>query len=141
MDVKELRIGNYILGNYMDYGDFEDAEKQEICTVLSLDSVGVCEYSIWVEGESASVEHYDSFEGIELTEEWILKLGLSSYQDIKVKDYGFLCIESVNDEKVFYIMGNDNPTYSKMFKLNVKYVHQLQNLYFALTGQELTIKQ
>ena len=24
--------------------------------------------------------------------------------------------------------------------INIKYVHQLQNLYFALTGEELTIK-
>lgn len=28
----------------------------------------------------------------------------------------------------------------KEYNIEIKYVHQLQNLYFALTGEELTIK-
>ena len=41
-------------------------------------------------------------------------------------------------------MKNDDGTLKECFYKNgyfiIKYVHQLQNLYFALTGEELTIK-
>lgn len=128
MLVKELRIGNYILGNYMDYGDFEEAEKQEICEVLSLDSVGICEYSIWVEGESATVEQYDSFDPIPLTEEWLLNFGFKPFQkDFSIKGLIIHC------RKRGFVVRKSIPI--------IKHVHQLQNLYFALTGQELTIKK
>lgn len=44
----------------------------------------------------------------------------------KLTDYGF----------AYYIDKNDNQPL-----ISIKYVHQLQNLYFALTGKELTIKE
>lgn len=124
--IKELRIGNYILGNYTDYEDIDDIEKQEVCKVLTLDSVGVAEYSIWVEGESAYIERYDSFEGIPLTEEWLIKFGYKKYPH---GDALFLpghlvwvCNDLFIDDKNGIVL---------------KYVHQIQNLYFALTSKEL----
>ncbi len=59
-----------------------------------------------------------SFQPIELTEEWLLKMGFTKSKD------------SFN---AFYLELFDDV-------LNIKYVHQLQNLYHALTGEELTIK-
>jgi hypothetical protein len=81
---------------------------------------------------------YDNFEPIPLTEEWLINFGLNEYNDIKVKDNGFICIERTKSEINFYIMGHDNPTYSSMHSIKLNHVHQLQNLYFALTGKELT---
>lgn len=65
---------------------------------------------------------------IPLTEEWLLKLGFGkdgeSPKRIKLDcDFGVVEI---------WVNGR-NPL--------VKYVHQLQNLYFALTGEELTLQK
>lgn len=73
---------------------------------------------------------------IPLTEEYLFKLGLESYKDVKIKDSGFICMEN----NVAFIMGNNNPTFDSCFKKQIKTVHELQNLYFALTGEELTFK-
>ena len=66
---------------------------------------------------------------IPLTEEWLLKFGFDKI------DFQFI----KNGIKLFpirdlYYRGNFP------IKSDIKYVHQLQNLYFALTGEELTIK-
>jgi hypothetical protein len=78
---------------------------------------------------------------IPLTEEWLLKFGFEKnfnnfYEKLinkdeddfigKLTDYGF----------AYYIDKKDN--YPLIY---IKYVHQLQNLYFALTSEELTIKE
>ncbi|MEN5306801.1 hypothetical protein ABE425_04755 [Chryseobacterium cucumeris] len=78
------------------------------------------------------VEKYpDQYEPIELNEDWLLKFGFHKVQ------YSFwingLAVHN-NTPFEFYILYEQNRTY-------IKYVHQLQNLYFALTGEELKIKE
>lgn len=78
----------------------------------------------------------DEFIPIPLTEEWLLKFGLK---------------QSTTDKKRFYILGTDIYIFneSKIFfnagssnlSIQLYYVHQLQNLYFALTNEELTYEQ
>ena len=68
---------------------------------------------------------------IPLTEEWLLKFGFE-YSDLN-GDSGLWKIPP------FQIYGKYNQ-FIYDYKLDVNYVHQLQNLYFALTGEELTIK-
>lgn len=64
---------------------------------------------------------------IPLTEEWLLKFGfIKRYKDCY--EFGKLIL---NDK--FVMMDID-------IHLELRYVHQLQNLYFTLTGEELTIK-
>jgi len=71
------------------------------------------------------------FEPIPLTEEWLLKFGFEKIDHIHKDNYfkkNWLCCESLSfDWRGGYIG-------------RIGYVHQLQNLYFALTGEELTIK-
>lgn len=90
-----------------------------------------------------SVEHFESIElgeinlsPIPLTEEWLLKFGFEkpAYSWIGDKfhlsewdDYPFHWCVALNKNNAILVD-----------KLN--YVHQLQNLYFALTGEELTLK-
>ncbi len=45
-------------------------------------------------------------------------------------------IDIDREEKEWIIFWGD----SRLVKIDIKYVHELQNLYFALTGQELIIK-
>lgn len=81
-----------------------------------------------------------------LTEEWLLKFGFKNVDDeIDFSQW------RINDEIPFQIFGNGSDrqepfNYALEFDhdeklIEIKHVHQLQNLYFALTGEELTIKE
>lgn len=69
------------------------------------------------------------FQPIPLTEEWLVKLGFKFNSDSNVYsiDNFFIYTEAYN--KIII-------TYDCLMR-SVEYVHQLQNLYFALTGEEL----
>jgi hypothetical protein len=82
---------------------------------------------------------------IPLTEEWLLKFGFSTKVDPENVHYK----KEVNNEfnehfvinkkvayHVFYIQHKDCNDVNN-FTTQIKYVNQLQNLYFALTGEEL----
>ena len=71
----------------------------------------------------------DSFEPIPLTEEWFDKL--------KVPQWFRAVIGGCDNSESYYI----NISFLPLGYLDIKYVHQLQNLYFALTGEELAIKK
>lgn len=114
LKANELRVGNYVKGiGYKITWLIEGIESEYI-------------YS------SKSWRFMSSFEGIPLTEEWILK-------------FGFECIFT-HDDHYYYLESLDlgldrsyQPFGIGKYKVEFKYVHQLQNLYFALTGKELTI--
>lgn len=143
MEVKDLMIGNYIFGEYYDYSSDEESEKEEVCRVLSLDSVDAMEYPIWVEGESSSVEVYSNFKPIPLTEEWFINFGFTGdngrYEiDYFNKDYNIDCTAE-------YEYGNFTKKYHQYETckagVGCKYVHELQNLHFCRTGEELTLNK
>lgn len=79
----------------------------------------------------------DVFSPITLTEEWLLRLGLRKQENDNGGPFYF------SDTKYFfgiygkrsgyYILGDNG--------IEINYVHQLQNIHFALTGEELTIKK
>ena len=71
MKPEELRIGNYVTGIY--YNE-ESNEEFDLCTIMAIDITDDAEFTYWVEGE-ANRELYHDFIGIELTEEWLLKMG------------------------------------------------------------------
>lgn len=66
----------------------------------------------------------DKYEPIPLTEEWLLKFGFNGW------DKGNYTMILSNGN--FFEFGN-------IIAQNIKYVHQLQNLYFVLVGEELSI--
>ena len=66
------------------------------------------------------------FAPIPLTEEWLLKFGFRESNKYLFK------------YKLGLKKRGDNYFYDN---ISIKHVHQLQNLYFALTGEELTLKQ
>jgi len=76
----------------------------------------------------------DLFTPIELTEEWLLKFAFE-----KIDDYTY---EHVDEDYWIWTLGHysfNDSTYSIQIGKDLKYVHQLQNLYYALTGKELNI--
>jgi hypothetical protein len=78
---------------------------------------------------------YASLESIPLTEEWLLKFGFEKTYIGYDEKYPFF-------EKGLIIIDACDFTIETASGLviEIKYVHQLQNLYFALTGEELTLK-
>jgi hypothetical protein len=114
MKAKELRIGNWVNnGEQLDY---------VIDTSSMMDLMN----------EAQVNEGLTGLKPIPLTEEWLLKFGFE-YSDLN-GDSGLWKIPP------FQIYGKYNQ-FIYDYRLDVNYVHQLQNLYFALTGEELEIKE
>ena len=126
---KELRIGNKILGIYIDDCDNHIDER---CTVVALDSTGRSKHRIWVESENPVYEDFDYFEPIPLTEDWLKRLGLTQYSR-ETYNIGLIWVEYYNSTEWEVSLTTD------CYPSDIQYVHQLQNLYFALTGEELKI--
>lgn len=112
IEAKELRVGNYFK-----WSEFA--------------SMGVGVDIITKENHYI----YEGFkEPIPLTEEWLLKLGFEyvSIYDSYIKQTG---------QREFILRKRDFVLCDIDIRVQPKYVHQLQNLYFALTGEELTITE
>lgn len=78
-------------------------------------------------------EFPEDYKPIPLTEERLLKFGL-----LKTKQNTFLlgCYELIKYEDSYRVTLPKNGILA-----TIKYVHQLQNLYFCLTGEELQVKE
>lgn len=77
-----------------------------------------------------------SIKPIPLTEEWLLKFGFKKSNNLYTKDFcGGLYSLQLNL--------SHNGTYFTYYDgyVVLDFIHKLQNLYFALTGEELTINQ
>ena len=125
MTARELRIGNYI-------------DRNGLMEVRVISQSGVKIYDHVNNIFPPTFFDFDeNIKPIPLTEEWLLKFGFKK--------------DGTNYQKGwFYLHGNNrtgtidfllNEPYSNKYNATVlQFVHQLQNLYFALTGNELTIK-
>lgn len=124
MKASELRLGNYL------------QSKNRIVTVTKIYDIGNIGIGsgdpYFIFGETPCLK------AIPLTKEWLLKFGFK----FAVDSYYFngFCIweTECGDDK-----GNESIGYFYelrercMMDRHIQYVHQLQNLYFALTGEEL----
>lgn len=124
MNAQELRIGN-LVHNRAD----NIVEVKEINSRMITGQVGAIVSSY---GLTTQIKF------IPLTKVWLLKFGFGqykgeddTYQRYIDVDNGFTTIE--------YFLG-DGTVGIDIMSIKCKYVHQLQNLYFALTGSELTLK-
>jgi hypothetical protein len=119
MGAKDLRIGNFV---YL-------TDKEKVWEILDGYEIDKCEENLFTQP-------------IPLTEEWLVKFGFEFSED-----------ESSEEKKVYFDNWNHDViirenivkfyivnTCETCYDVAIKYVHQLQNLYFALTGEELEIK-
>ena len=116
---QELRIGNHILKN----GKLHYVNHLTIRDIYGL-----------------SVDDTDNFEPITLTEEWLLKFGFGLtyfHNQYGVIENGYsngkLRLRCTIDNLFAFDFEDDKVTI-------IKYVHNLQNLYWCLCNQELTYK-
>ena len=85
----------------------------------------------------------NGFEPIPLTEEWLLKFGFKKkmgFYEIRGKRSKLMLVKSTLRINLAQQCITEI-TYGDCYAFNLSSVHQLQNLYFALTGEELTIKE
>jgi hypothetical protein len=135
MKAQELRIGNWIynggIKSQVSYILLDDIN----CTIPDIEGV--------LNGDITPIP---------LTEEWLLKLGF----DKKTLSPGFHCSDFRHGNKLFriywpFILTPDrgssiylpSDTESDCYQAiinGIKYVHQLQNIYYALTGNELCLQ-
>jgi hypothetical protein len=83
----------------------------------------------------------DWIKPIPLTEQWLIEFGFEWYPPLR---YWRICINdviySVQEHEGFYWLQYVNLGYDESMiscPVKIEYVHQLQNLYHALTGEEL----
>lgn len=122
IDKTQLRIGNLI------YAYSLNDKKESDLRVATVNGVG---YG-WLEYNYEGKFNHCSSKPIQLTEEWLIRFGFeklipngSVYKlgDFHIQDFSPLG---------FYECANH---------IKIEYVHQLQNLYFALTGEELKLTE
>ena len=115
MKANELRIGNWV-AHEPTIDDWEEI-------IVRPGTIIQCEISP------------DSFMPIPLTEEWCIKFGFQKdLENTIYKNINKHCFLCYDDNIVLLLEEENNWCITK-----VKYVHQLQNLYFALTKEELTL--
>ena len=125
MKASELRIGNYVSsGKYNTVEEIIGIEPIKLFTTSGYSSIG-------------------EYEPIPLTDEWLEKFGFKESEYAKktlLCDVGGfnsrLHIDINQDDicvSVEQVIAND------VIYLHCEYVHQLQNLYFSLTGEELIL--
>ena len=121
MTANELRIGNYV---YDTLGKVNKIDLEAITYIVK--------------------EPHNQVKPIPLTEEWLLKFGFEFYKkQVSLNVGGELFNYAVKNEIIIWTdlktgWTLDGRINRKTHWLNS--VHQLQNLYFALTGIELTFK-
>lgn len=124
MKVSELRVGNYIFS-------IETQEVQKI-TLVSEDN--------WISFNAITFDNpsLDEIEPISLTEEWLLKFGFEKvcHGRFTHKTSLFTLKLGLKREGYPYIL-----CHYKNYPKPCNNVHQLQNLYFALTGEELKLNK
>ena len=126
MEIKELRIGNYIspLG-------------------IGLTKVeGFCIWDNLIQSSNFAERDIEDFEPIPLTEDWLLIFGFEKDSQVNLfrleNKLGIIVYypkTSVEKAKINFMLTNAS------FMINtIRYVHELQNLCFALTQKELETK-
>ena len=121
MEIQELRLGNYYRWESYAY------EAQDNMSI-----------NIWkIEDYHAVMTHGDIYMRhcfpVLLTEEWLRKFGFERFPWGLVKGNLLFRDDLKNPcETLTLEIGNG-------FRTEIKYVHQLQNLYYALTNEELTV--
>lgn len=136
MKTNELRIGNYISFHNVWYK-----------------IVGIDKDRVLIEYHNGETDycHIEYIDPIELTEEVLLKIGFELVNTKRLTGYEMVkeLENNVYEFFVFKIFDNNDTLlnirkqkgggfeYGEFTKRGIKYLHELQNAYFILTGKEL----
>jgi len=145
MNANELRLGNLVIIKNNNLPEVNN----RISTVLGIQQREEKDFPdsdsvICFNCDGSWVNYYQLNEYIKpipLTEEWLLKLGFDKLYYHSVYSQPNANIFSKRGYFIKHYKRMDVEYYRFVREdVTIKYVHQLQNLYFALTGDELEVK-
>lgn len=129
INIKEIRFGNYIKG-FDGWGEY-------VCVSYVIMDQLVC-------------GNTERFSPIPLTPEILVACGFTKYKypddskremrDMYFIKAGYVQITLAMGETILAGSNNSDTEAQVILNKSTKYLHQLQNLFFALTGDELPIK-
>ncbi len=122
----ELRIGNILQAA-------EDEFKDTPPFAISIGDIRIIH-----EGQ---ITH--KYRQVPLSEDWLVRFGEKDYisgYNLILPNKSIIHIECCEKNFLFSIDNNDG-TNSSAFMRAISFVHEAQNLYFALVGEELTLKE
>ena len=132
MNAQELRLGNYVMIH-----DYAKGNRQQV-----VDQLGSCYVNILDEQYCTPIP---------LTEEWLLKFGFKKMKNYLKKSTGLSSYSWYKNNTHFFTIEKHDEydfgdTWIPTFRFDncittIDYVHQLQNLYYSIRREELTIKQ
>lgn len=126
MKANELRIGNLIEYRISDRFD----KRKEWWEVSEIDADDIH----WL---SKVMPEDEDFRPIKLTDEWLIKLGFKKEGERFFNT--FIVLRFINNKVDVFNLGVSQDDEYLEFLNSINYVHQLQNLHFALTHRELTV--
>lgn len=143
IQANQLRIGNLVGHQDSDYTSDED----EIHFTGRIAEIGERTVVVSDALTTGTRLAYQELISIPLTEEWLERMGFKKAEDSPGDDWyeinigAFTLQVTILSEIVFCHITDFNGQ-SVLFRkfLGFRYVHQLQNMYFALAGQELNVK-
>ena len=128
MEAKELRIGNYV--------------KDHLGRVQKVSETRHNAYICYLSNGHKLKYKLNTTKPIPLTEEWLVKFGFIDRERLYISGY-YNVLFVFEDDMSIGIYDNPNKEGQRYLVPNyeiTEHLHQLQNLYFALTNEELTIK-
>lgn len=144
MKASELRIGNYVNDSVFAICITSISEKNIIegFTINEWDKIEIEDRRKLYMRYEFNLENLLPFS---LTEEWLVKLGFKEFKDreggLILMIGSILCLDWDAVTGMHLCVFKEDPGLTLLGLNNIEYVHQLQNLYFALTGEELEIKE
>lgn len=134
VSVTDLRIGNLIHYN----GNHEEIGKISLLVPDVIDVLSYCQINYRRDKKHWLINLHP----VKITEEWLIEFGFvkkdKTWDDKSIstglffKDRYF-----IENSKEGFLFCQSHYSGNCWFLKNIKYIHQLQNLFFALTGSEL----
>lgn len=122
IQANDLRVGNIVLYIYSGFSE---------SSIIRINDIG--NIAVWgSDSDGKYLINLKNIIPIQLTKEILLKCGFELNLEktlFIIKSCGLMLM----DVKGLYYMANS------LVKTDIKYLHQLQNLYYALTGVELQV--
>jgi len=145
----KIKANEFRIGNYISLELAEDNTWYE-CIVVGIEQNKIY-YLPWLKLKPKA-DHlcslYCYVKPIKLTEEWLIKLGFTNMENICWQRYvqkkwvnfenGFFFFRVMKHSFAWWFILEDEINTERGINMgDIQYVHELQNLYFVLTGKEL----
>lgn len=129
ISVNEIRIGNYVKHPRNDFAMVESIQKsaQGLYALTFKDEAA----GYWIEHDGESI-----CEGIELTSELLLNFGAFK-ETTNIFIVSRFKLIWKDKYKYWYVIDRNEETYYT----KLEFLHEFQNLYFALTGEEFKLSK